>query len=96
MSASGGLKKPWRDAACLILVTGPFRYGHPPLPREVARVADARFGSTPPVILEDVGMGGARSGTDSVELLFVQRGNRKRTKWVGGALSGHCDPSHYM
>lgn len=84
MSASTGLKNPWRNSACLILVTGPFRYGHPPLPRAVAKVAEDRYGSTPPVILEAEEGGGAwgEGGRESVEMLYVQRGNRKTTNWV--------------
>ncbi len=67
----------------MILITGPFRYSKPPLSKAVAKVADVRFGSTPPVILEEEEGGGARSRSrDHMEVLFVQRGSRRTAGWV--------------
>ena len=82
------MKKAWRDAASLILVTGPFRYSRPPLPRSLLRSASV----TPVVLEEHGGKGGGEGGgggggggcEDDMRLLFVKRNSKS------GFMVGMC------
>jgi len=71
MSAAGGLKKAWRDSACLMVATGPFRYNGQ---NAAARLTSAGSflgpRSAPPICLEATEEEGKR---ENMEFLFVQR-----------------------
>jgi len=71
MSAAGRLKKAWRDSACLMVATGPFRYNGQ---NAAARLTSAGSflgpRSAPPICLEATEEEGKR---ENMEFLFVQR-----------------------
>ena len=78
MTSTAGLRKGWRNAACLMLATGSFKYTRPPLPKATVWTP-GKFGSTPPVCLggSSDGAGGLGPGQD-MEMLFVCRSKKSR------------------
>ena len=75
MSAAGGLKKAWRDSACLMVATGPFRYNGQNAATKLTS-AGSFMGprSAPPICLEAKEK---EEGTrENMDFLFVQRNKR--------------------
>lgn len=90
------MKKAWKDAASLMLATGPFRYSRPPLPARLALSTGGRLaGSSLPAVLEDTqdgrggGGGGEGEGGMDTQLLFV-----KRTSSSGFMVRGRGTQTH--
>ena len=74
MSAAGGLKKAWRDSACLMVATGPFRYNGQNAATKLTSVGSFMGPrSAPPICLEAKEEEGTR---ENMEFLFVQRNKR--------------------